>query len=124
MKTWALGALAGACVGVVIYLVLAKKPAPPAETRIEAPPTAPSTAARTPQAQPLVLSAVVEVTDIDHLLDPPTKDDTGLPFDEPPATIPVSAPAGVNRIPPAADGPELAPMPRAITRHFGLSFDF
>ena len=122
MKTWIVGALVGACVGVVLYLVLFQKAAPSQESRHE-PPAPPPPAPAAPVA-PVVLADVVEVTDIDHLLDPPAKPVTGVPFDGPPTTVPVSIPAEPERIPPAADGPELAPMPRALPRHFGLSFDF
>jgi hypothetical protein len=39
---------------------------------------------------------------------------TGTPFDADARTLPVSAPAAPDRIPPAVDGPapEVAPMPR------------
>lgn len=115
MKTWVVGALAGACVGVVIYLLLSSKSAPPANTRLE--PTPPPAATPAPPA-PVVLTEVVEVTGIDHLLDPPAKQETGVPFDDASSTLPVSAPAESERIPRAADGPEPAPMPRAVDRYF------
>jgi hypothetical protein len=120
MKSWIVGALVGACVGVVLYLVLSQKAAPSQESRYE-PPAPPPPAPAAPVA-PVVLADVVEVTDIDHLLDPPAKPLSGVPFDGAPTTEPVSIPAGPKRIPPAADGPELAPMPRALP--IGLSFDF
>jgi hypothetical protein len=122
MKTWLAGALVGACVGVVIYLLLSSKSAPPAETR-HTPLPQPATAPASPAA-PVVLTEVVEVTDIDHLLDPPARPDTGVPFDEVTRTSPVSAEPA--RIPPATDGPELAPMPRPIPDGFtrGGSFHF
>jgi hypothetical protein len=115
MKTWVVGALAGACVGVVIYLLLSSKPAPPADARLEPTPS-PATAPAAPA--PVVLAEVVEVTDIDHLLDPPAKPETGVPFDDGAPTLPVSAPAGSERIAPATEGPEAAPMPRAVDRDF------
>jgi hypothetical protein len=115
MKTWVVGALAGACVGVVIYLLLFSKPAPLAETRLE--PT-PLPAVTPPAPAPVVLTEVVEVTGIDHLLDPTAKPETGVPFDDGSSTLPVSTSVGSERIPPAADGPEPAPMPRAVDRYF------
>jgi hypothetical protein len=119
MKSWIVGALVGACVGVVLYLVLSQKPAPSQESRRDRP--APALPAPVAPVAPVV-TEVVEVTDIDHLLDPPAKPLSGVPFDGAPPTVPVSIPAGPERIPPAADGPELAPMPRALP--IGLSFDF
>jgi hypothetical protein len=122
MKTWLAGALVGACVGVVIYLLLSSKSAPPAETR-HTPLPQPATAPASPAA-PVVLTEVVEVTDIDHLLDPPARPDIGVPFDEVTRTsLDLAEPA---RIPPATDGPELAPMPRPIPDGFtrGGSFHF
>ena len=123
MKTWLAGALVGACVGVVIYLLLSSKSAPPAETR-HTPLPQPATAPASPAA-PVVLTEVVEVTDIDHLLDPPARPDTGVPFDEVTENVrPISAE-------PAQDSsgrgrPGIAPMPRPIPDGFtrGGSFHF
>jgi hypothetical protein len=122
MKSWLVGALVGACVGVVIYLLLSSKSAPEPETRHT--PLPPPAATPPAPATAIVLTEVVEVTGIDHLLDPPTRPDTGVPFDDVTSTSPVSA--GPARIPPATDGPELAPMPRPIPDGFtrGGSFHF
>ena len=122
MKTWIVGALVGAGVGVLLYLVLSQNSAPSQESRQETPPLPPP--APVAPAAPVMLADVVEVTEIDHLLDPPARSENGVPFDGAPATVPVSIPAEPDRIPPAADGPELAPMPRVQPRDIGLSFDF
>ena len=99
MKSWIIGGLVGACLGVGAYLALTKKSAPPVE-----PPPAPAVAAApAPPATPVVLVNVVEVADLDPLLDPPAKPVTGVPFDGEAVTIPVSAPAAPERIPPAVD---------------------
>ena len=46
MKSWIVGALVGACVGVVIYLVLSQKPAPSQESRHDPPAPPPSSSSR------------------------------------------------------------------------------
>lgn len=99
MKRWIVGALAGACIGVAVYLVLTNNnppqsapPEPPAVSAAPAPPTA-----------PVVLDQVIEVTDLDPLLDPPEKTVAGMPFEPDSKTLPVSTPAGPDRIPPAID---------------------
>jgi hypothetical protein len=58
-----------------------------------------------------VLTNVVELTDLDPLLDPPAKPVTGVPFDANPSEFPASVPSAPP-IPPAAEGPAIAPMPR------------
>ncbi len=100
MKNWTIGALAGACVGVSIYLVMTAKPVP-APVATPEPPVAPATPPAPPP--PVVLARVIEVTDLDPLLDPPARPVTGVPFDAGPATVPVSASAAPARIPPAVD---------------------
>lgn len=120
MKSWIVGALVGACVGVVLYLLFSQKSVPSQESRHK-PPSPPPAA---PAAPPVVLADVVEVTEIDHLLDPPAKPvSSGEPFDGTTPVLP-SIPAGPERIPPAVDGPVLAPMPRSLPRDIELSFDF
>ena len=121
MKSWIVGALVGACVGVVLYLVLSQKPVPPQESRHK--PVAPAPSAPAVPPAPVLLADVVEVTEIDHLLDPPAKPVSGEPFDGT-TPVPPSVPTGPERIPPAADGPVLAPMPRSLPRDIELSFDF
>jgi hypothetical protein len=117
MRTWVLGALVGACVGVTIYLVLKKPlPKPVAEQTSSA-----AVATLPAPVEPVVLAQVVDVADIDHLLDPPARAETGVPFDTEPATQPVTPPPTTGRIPPAVDEPEIAPMPRIAT---GQSFHF
>jgi hypothetical protein len=97
MKHWTIGSLVGACIGVSLYLVATQKPAPAPVIHQEAAATP-----TTPQSLPIVLTQVVEVTDIDSLLDPPARPVTGLPFDSEPTT-PVSASPAPERIPPARD---------------------
>jgi hypothetical protein len=81
---------------VLVYCVFFSKPAPQAE---------PDTPTAVEAAEPAVLAAVVDVTDLDPLLDPPPARPTGVPFDpteppEPTARVSASPPA---LIPPAAD---------------------
>ena len=73
-----------------------------------APPVAapePPAAVAAPAAPPVVLSQVVDVTDLDPLLDPPAPRSVGVPFDAAEATVPVNAvPPGVAPLPiPIAD---------------------
>ncbi|MFM8273494.1 MAG: hypothetical protein ACKODX_14365 [Gemmata sp.] len=53
-------------------------------------------------AEPVVLAAVVEVTDTEPLLDPPPGHPVGVPFD-PPVPAELAAPAPAAPIPRAAD---------------------
>ncbi len=99
MKGWMIGGLTGACIGVSIYLAMAKKDAPAPAKR----PEVPAVAIQAAPSAPVVLPGVVEVTDLDPLLDPPAKSATGAPFDADPATVPVSIPAAPAPIPPAVD---------------------
>jgi hypothetical protein len=63
-----------------------------------------------------VLPAVVEVANLESLLDPREKDASGVPFDaDPAATTPITAPNVPGHIPPAADMPDLAPMPHEVS---------
>jgi hypothetical protein len=97
-KLLAIGVV-GAAVGyAVVYFALGTKPAPAPEPRPEQA-AAPAEAA---PPRPVVLANVVEVTDIDHLLDPAPAQPTGEPFDPAGPTAPVNAlPAAP--IPPAGD---------------------
>lgn len=99
MKNWIIGGLLGACIGVWIYLALMKHPAPAPATIQE-----PQAEIATPAvpAAPIVLGEVVEVTNIDPLLDPPSRPVIGVPFDTEPVAVPVSV-AAPERIPPAVD---------------------
>jgi hypothetical protein len=94
MWKWLAIGVAGSVVGyVAVYFALDGKPAP--EPRPEPPAAVP--------AEPVVLTQVVDVTDLDPLLDPPPRPSAGVPFEpaEPPGSItPVGAPAP---IPPAGD---------------------
>jgi hypothetical protein len=83
----------------IVHFVFFSKTAPQPEQ--------PAVAAAAP-AEPVVLSQVVEVTDLEPLLDPLPGQPAGLPFDptEPLETAPVNAtpPAAAPApIPPAAD---------------------
>jgi hypothetical protein len=111
MKRWIIGWVVGACVGVGVYLLVTRKPAAAPTNLPDAPAVA--VAPATPAA-PVVLAEVVEVTDLDPLLDPPAKPVVGAPFDAEPATVPVSVPNAPQRIPPAVNEPEIAPMPREV----------
>jgi hypothetical protein len=87
---------AGIVVGyVAVYFALAGKPVP------EPQPEPPAAAAA--PAEPTVLAQVVDVTDLDPLLDPPSKEPAGVPFEQ---TEPFEsgAPMGTPApIPPAGD---------------------
>jgi hypothetical protein len=121
MKTWLVGALAGACAGVALYLALSQELAPPpGETRQAPAVPEPTVVSPAHPPAPIVLREVVEVTDIDHLLDPPASSNSGVPFDDAGATIPVAVPVGPEVIPLAADDPVLAPAPRERGQPPGL----
>ncbi len=96
MGKWLLIGGAGAVVGyVAVYFALDVKPAPE-------PPADPPTVATAP-AEPVVLSDVVEVTNLEPLLNPRLEPLTGVPFD---AAEPSEfhAPAdAAEPIPPAGD---------------------
>ena len=117
MNRETIGGLAAVCLAVGIYLCWAKPGAPPSKRPVEVPATvaAPETTPPTPSS-PVVLAAVVDVTDLDPLLDPPSKSAPGVPFDEEMSVSPVNAPPAPERIPPAAEFPDLeaAPMPREV----------
>lgn len=100
MQRWTIGGLAVACAGCGVYLLVAKPeaPAPAAPPEVVVAPPAPSA-----PPPPAVLAEVVEMTDLDPLLDPPTRADAGTPFDaDPPAPTAAAAPAPAV-IPPAVD---------------------
>jgi hypothetical protein len=99
MKNWIIGGLLGACIGVWLYLALIKHPESAPAAIQEPPAVAASPAAPAPA---VVLAEVVEVTNIDPLLDPPSRPVIGVPFDAEPVAAPVSA-AAPERIPPAVD---------------------
>jgi hypothetical protein len=115
MKHWKLGALVGACVGVAVYLLATHKPE---AVRIDEPVAAVARETVPPApAAPVVLARVVEVIDLDPLLDPAPRPDSGVPFEEESPTVPVSAPGAPAFIPPAGDAtPITAPMPREHSR--------
>jgi hypothetical protein len=73
MRKWLLIGGAGAVVGyVAVYFALDVKPAPEPE------PEKPTASA---PAEPVVLSEVVDVTNLDPLLEPRHEEPAGLPFD-------------------------------------------
>lgn len=76
-----------------VYFVFFSKPAPQPE---------PEVAATQPE-QPVVLAAVVDVTDVEPLLDPKPHEPVGTPFDPTEPLEPAPRPAGVAP----------APLPRA-----------
>jgi hypothetical protein len=93
MRKWLLIGGAGAVVGyVAVYFALDVKPTPEPE------PTQPVASA---PAEPVVLSEVVDVTNLDPLLEPRVAEPTGLPFD---TTAPSELSIPVR---------ELAPIPHA-----------
>jgi hypothetical protein len=113
MRYTAAGWVGAACVGLGSYLILRlSTPDAPAPAPAGPPPAAAVDPAPVPAA---VLAHVVELTDLDPLLDPPAKPDTGAPFDADPAVVPASGPAPAV-IPPAAEDPaeEVAPMPLGV----------
>ena len=101
MKGWMIVGLSAACIGVSIYLATVQPDAPAHHSAPKAAKQAVASEGTTPPA-PIVMSNVVEVTDLDPLLDPPAKPMTGVPFDSSPAAAPVSVPAAPP-IPPAVD---------------------
>lgn len=98
MRYSAIGWLGVACVGAGAYFLsqLSSPDAPAPAVQVPAPPADPA------PLPPAVLAEVVELTDLDPLLDPPAKLDTGAPFDPDPAVVPASGPAP-DRIPFAVD---------------------
>lgn len=125
MNGWMLGGLAGACFGVCVYLATGKSPevVPAVAMRTPTPVVAPAK----PPA-PVVLPNVVEVTNLDPLLDPPEKPVVGVPFETDASDFPAAVPPAPP-IPPAAEGPAVAPMPREATTPlfhlpFGLSVGY
>lgn len=129
MKAWLVGGGAAVLAGVGLVVCFPKKtPAPaavaPESARLEIDPG--------PMIPPLVpqpLPAVVDVTDIAPLLDPPatppeppaTPGVIAVGFDEPanplPAAAPPPRPVEPQPIPPAADdAADIAPMPREVAR--------
>ena len=109
MKYWVVGGVVVLCAGVGAGLWLAKAEPRHTSNLVLPPP------AVTPPPRPAalaVLTDVVEVANLEPLLDPRTKDAGGVPFDAAPITMPVSAPNAPAQIPPAADEPAVAPMPR------------
>ena len=93
-KLLAIGAVGAALGYAVVYFAIGNKPAPE--------PQAEEAAAEPQPAQPVVLLQVVEVTNIDHLLDPQPVPPTGEPFEAPEKTFPVNA-QPATPIPPTDD---------------------
>lgn len=109
MKGLLVGGLAAACAGLGAYLLLAKKADPaPAE------PPAPAVVAPSAPKAPAVLAEVVDITDLDPLLDPPTRSAAGTPFDADPPAAPAPTPAPAFIPPIIEDTPETAPEPREV----------
>jgi hypothetical protein len=101
MKRWMIGAVAGACIGVTVYLLLTRKSDPAPKTAPE--PPAVGVATPPPPSDPQTLAQVVEVTDLDFLLDPPQLPISGEPFETALPSMPTFTPAIPKRIPPAID---------------------
>jgi len=104
MNRWLMGGLVGVCVGAGAYLMVSQQETPQPLGNVLEPPTIVAPPASPPPA-PIVLSQVIETTDLDPLLDPPAKPLTGVPFDVDATATPVSTPTvpAPDRIPPAAD---------------------
>ena len=91
MRYAAMTGLGAACVGLGAYLLLRlSTPDAPAPLPAPAPPAAVADPAPLPAS---VLAEVVDLADLDALLDPPARPDTGAPFDPAPAVVPASGPA-------------------------------
>jgi hypothetical protein len=80
-----------------VYFVFVAKPAPQAE---------PETPAAVQPSEPVAEDAIVDVTDIDSLLDPPPTVPTGTPFDSPASD---DLPARELAIPKGAAPPPIPP---------------
>jgi len=102
------------CLAVAIYLCVAKPGEPPPMGTPEVP--AAVVVLETTPPPPVALAAVVDVTDLDPLLDPPSKLALGAPFDDEMPTFPANTQSAPERIPPATEFPDLetAPMPREV----------
>jgi len=134
MSRLVIGGCGAACLVIGLYVRLyvltakepGSQPVPPSlpslpalpslavATAVDTPPTpTPTPAAPKP---PALLPEVIDVTDIEHLLDPSPRPDSAVPFDPDPSVAPAGlsvAPAGLSvapavaavpeRIPPAAD---------------------
>ncbi|HEV3440568.1 MAG TPA: LPS assembly lipoprotein LptE [Gemmata sp.] len=103
MNRWLIGGLVGVWAGVGAYLMVSQKETPQSLGNVLEPPTVVAPPPSPPA--PIVLSQVIETTDLDPLLDPPAKPLTGMPFDVDAMSTPVSTPTvpAPDRIPPAAD---------------------
>jgi hypothetical protein len=100
MKWWMIGGVASACLSLSVYLLMTNHDAPQAPQTDDLPIVA--TAPISPKI-PVVLAEVVDVTDLDPLLDPPTRPVAGVPFDSDPPVTPVTTPGVPDRIPLAVD---------------------
>lgn len=95
MRKWLLIGAAGAAVGYgAVYLALDRAPAPEPEAQQPAVAAVPT--------EPVVLSDVVEVTNLDPLLAPRPAAPAGVPFDAP-GPIDPPAPAAAPPIPAAGE---------------------
>ncbi len=117
MSRLVVGGCGAACLVIGLYVLTAKEsgsqPVPPPLAVATAVDTALTPATPKPS---VLLPEVIDVTDIEHLLDPSPRPDSGVPFDPDPvvapavpifpAAVPAVAPAAAavpDRIPPAAD---------------------
>jgi hypothetical protein len=100
MKWWMIGGVATACVSLSVYLLMTKPDTPQMPETDDLPI---ATTTLIPPRIPVVLAEVVDVTDLDPLLDPPTRPVAGTPFDPDPPAAPVTTPGVPDRIPLAVD---------------------
>jgi len=104
MNRWLMGGLVGVCAGFGAYLMVSQTETPQPLGNVLEPPTVVAPPPSPPA--PIVLSQVIETTDLDPLLDPPAKPLTGAPFDTETVSTPLSVPAAPpvpDRIPPAVE---------------------
>jgi len=108
MSRLVIGGCGAACLVIGLYVRLyvltakepGSQPVPPPLSVATAVNTAPTPAAPKPSA---LLPEVIDVTDIEHLLDPSPRPDSGVPFDPDPAVAPAVPvfPAAIPAVAPA-----------------------
>lgn len=92
MNRWLIASLMGVFTALGAYLFVSLRQMPPeSEMVLEPPAEISTTPPRLPA--PVILAQVVETTDIDPLLDPPSRPIAGLPFDDEPIPATGTEPA-------------------------------